>query len=106
LKYVTSINIVRIILSNCVSYFCAFRYGRDHHIEVDILNYNNPTLKAEIIAELVIPRKTDVDISYGFDEPLQKPAECNIIVRNKKRRKPGKESEIQGALALMELARN
>ena len=76
------------------------RYGRDHKIDVDILRYDNPSVKAEVMAELVTLKKFDAD------EPQlsEMPTTSQKVSQPAKKRK--KTNEIQGALALMELAGN
>lgn len=89
-----------------------YRYGRDHGITVDILRYDNPKLKAQVLAELVVLKTCTLD---SDPQPLafaRRPKALNSedlqssAPRSKRRKATGKDNEIQGALALMELARN
>lgn len=96
-----------------ITFFVYFRYGRDHKIPVTIVNYDNPQLMKEIMAEVVVLKKTELDLSYEreISRTQSQKDEENTSSTSKppaKRRKTGsgKDSEIQGALALMELARN
>lgn len=84
------------------------RYGRDRKIPVSILNYENTALKNEVMAEIAVLKKTELD--RRFEEWRTESKESKVKPGNKpkkqKLQKTGEESEIQGALALMELAGN
>lgn len=60
------------------------------------------------MAEVVVLKKTELDITYEKEMSRSQKDEENKVSNKTpaKRRKTGKDNEIQGALALMELARN
>lgn len=60
------------------------------------------------MAEVVVLKKTELDLVFEREVKRAQIDEENSSSNKNaaKRRKTGKESEIQGALALMELARN
>ncbi|XP_067950453.1 zinc finger protein 367-like [Watersipora subatra] len=87
-----------------------YRYGRDHKIDVEILRYDNPVVKAEVMAEMVVLRKYEpepeqpVTIFKRSISNGQRSSDKQTVRKPKKRKISAKTNEIQGALALIELS--
>jgi len=85
------------------------RLGRDRKIEVVIKNYSNPELKADVMAEVMSFKQELGDVDISSTPKRKRPRDENTYSSEttpKKYCRTGKENEMQGALALMELSRN
>ena len=96
---------------HCEIFFAIIaRYGRDHKIDVEILRYDNPVVKAEVMAEMVVLRKYEpepeqpVTIFKRSISNGQRSSDKQTVRKPKKRKISAKTNEIQGALALIELS--